>query len=209
MSDWTVDAELLAAWRSGDSRAGAKLFDRHADAVARFFENKVCVGAEDLVQQTFLLLVESRDRIREGLTFRAFVLGVARNVLRDHIRKLARGRAVDPEVEAMADLAPGPTTVLGHNREQRLLLAGLRRLPVEHQIGLELFYWEEMDAREIAEIMGISHSAMRSRLAKARELLREAMAKLAESPEVLASTLDNLARWASQIRTQLVPGAEG
>jgi RNA polymerase sigma factor (sigma-70 family) len=203
MSDWSVDAELLEAWRAGDVRAGAKLFDRHADAVARMFENKVCVGAEDLVQQTFLLLVESRDRIREGLTFRAFVLGIARNVLRDHVRKLARGRAVDPEVEAMADLAPGPTTVIGQNREQRLLLAGLRRLPLEHQIGLELYYWEEMDAREIAEVMGISHSAMRSRLAKARALLHEAMTQLAESPELLASTLDGLAQWASQVRAQL------
>ncbi|HLT36288.1 MAG TPA: sigma-70 family RNA polymerase sigma factor [Enhygromyxa sp.] len=201
--DWSVDAELLEAWRSGDAQAGAKLFDRHADAVARFFANKICVGAEDLVQQTFLLLVESRDRIREGLSFRAFVLGVARNVLRDHVRKLARGRSVDPEVDAMAELAPGPTTVIGRSREQRLLLAGLRRLPLEHQIGLELFYWEEMDAREIAELMGISHSAMRSRLARARELLREAMTQLAETPELLASTLDGLAQWASQVRAGL------
>jgi RNA polymerase sigma factor (sigma-70 family) len=201
--DWSVDVELLEAWRAGDVDAGAKLYDRHADVVARFFENKVCVGASDLVQQTFLLLVESRDRIREGLTSRAFVLGIARNVLRDHARKLARGRAVDPEVDAMIDLAPGPTTVIGHSREQRLLLAALRRLPLEHQMGLELFYWEDMDAGEIAEIMGISHSAMRSRLVKARALLREAMERLAESPEQLASTVDNLAHWASQTRLQL------
>lgn len=203
MTEWGVDVELLERWRSGDVAAGRELYDRHADAVARFFENKVCVGAEDLTQQTFLLLVESRDRIREGLTMRAFVLGIARNVLRDHVRKLARGREVDPEVDAMADLAPGPTTVIGHSREQRLLLAALRRLPLEHQIGLELFYWEEMDAREIAEVMGISHSAMRSRLAKARALLREAMELLAETPELLASTLDNLAHWASQVRAGL------
>lgn len=201
--DWSVDVELLEAWRTGSVDAGAKLYDRHADVVTRFFENKVCVGATDLVQQTFLLLVESRDRIREGLTFRAFVLGIARNVLRDHARKLARGRAIDPEVDAMVDLAPGPTTVIGQSREQRLLLAALRRLPLEHQMGLELFYWEDMDAAEIAEVMGISHSAMRSRLAKARALLRGAMERLAESPEQLASTVDNLAHWASQIRVQL------
>lgn len=203
MTDWNVDADLLEAWRAGDQKAGAALYDRHADAVARLFANKIAVGAEDLVQQTFMLLVESRDRIREGLSVRAFVLGIARNVLRDHVRKLARGRVIDPEVDAMAELAPGPTTMIGHNREQRLLLAGLRRLPLEHQIGLELYYWEEMDAREIAEVMGISHSAMRSRLAKARALLSEAMAQLAESPESLASTVDNLARWAAQIRAQL------
>ncbi|MCX4243878.1 RNA polymerase sigma factor [Paraliomyxa miuraensis] len=202
-SDWHVDVALLEAWRAGDVGAGAKLYDRHADVVARFFENKVCLGASDLVQQTFVLLVENRDRIRQGLSFRAFVLGIARNVLRDHIRTLARGRAIDPEVDAMVDLAPGPTTAIGHSREQRLLLAALRRLPLEHQVGLELFYWEDMDAAEIAEVMGISHSAMRSRLAKARALLREAMERLADSPEQLASTVDNLAHWASQIRVGL------
>lgn len=202
-ADWSVDVELLEAWRAGSADAGAELYDRHADVVARFFENKVCMGASDLVQQTFVLLVEHRDRIRQGLTFRAFVLGIARNVLRDHVRKLARGRAVDPEVDAMVDLAPGPSTVIGRSREERLLLAALRRLPLEHQVGLELYYWEDMDAAEIAEIMGISHSAMRSRLAKARALLREAMARIAESPEQLASTVDNLAHWASQIRVGL------
>src|SRR5690606_5591478 len=109
--DWSIDAKLLDAWRAGDQAAGSQLFDRHADAVARFFGNKVTTGAEDLVQQTFLVLIENRERIREGLTFRAFVLGVARNVLRDHLRKLAREREVDPEVEAMTDRAPGVSTI--------------------------------------------------------------------------------------------------
>lgn len=201
--DWSIDAKLLDAWRAGDQAAGSQLFDRHADAVARFFGNKVTTGAEDLVQQTFLVLIENRERIREGLTFRAFVLGVARNVLRGHLRKLARGREVDPEVEAMTDLAPGVSTIVGQNHEQRLLLEGLRRLPIEHQIALELHYWEDMDAREIAELMGVSHSAMRSRLAKARALLRDAITRLAKSPQLRASTLDGLAQWATQLRAQL------
>ena len=48
-----------------------------------------------------------------------------RVVLPAHLRKLARGREVDPEVESMSDLAPGPSTVVGRTREQRLLLEGL------------------------------------------------------------------------------------
>lgn len=194
---------MLEAWRDGQGDSGRELFERHAEVVARFFENKVPEGSDDLIQLTFLRLLESRDRVREGVAFRAFVLGVARNVLREHLRKLARDREIDPEVETMFDLAPGPTTMLGRTREQRLMLAGLRRIPIAHQITLELFYWEELDAHQIAEMMGISHSAMRSRLVKARELLREAMAAITASQELLDSTMQGLDRWAGEIRDQL------
>lgn len=202
-ANWQRDAQLLGQWRGGDNSAGAQLFDRHADAVGRFFENKVRSGTDDLIQQTFLRLVEGRERIRDGVAFRGFILGVARNVLREHLRRLTRGREVDPEVESMAELAPGPSTLLGACREQRLLLEGLRRLPVEHQVALELYYWEGLNAAQIAEIMEISHSAMRSRLTKARALLREAMVQLAESPQLLESTVNGLDDWASQLRQQL------
>ena len=204
--DWQRDADLLERWRAGEVGAGKELFERHADVVARFFENKVREGAEDLIQLTFVRLLENRDRVRDGVAFRAFVLGVARNVLREQLRKLARGREVDPEVERMTDLAPGPTTVVGRSREQRLLLEGLRRLPIAHQIALELYYWEDLDAHQIAEVMGISHSAMRSRLVKARDLLRVAMAEIAQSQELLSSTDEGLARWASEVRGELVKG---
>ncbi len=200
--DWQRDASLLEAWRAGDAAAGQRLFEQHAEAVARFFDNKLRDGSEDLIQMTFLRMVEGRARIREGLVVRAFILGIARNVFREHLRTLAKGASVDPEVDTMSSLAPGPTTMVGRSREQRLLLEGLRRLPVAHQTALELFYWEELDAKEIAEVMGVSHSAMRSRLVKARELLREAMAEIADSRELLDSTVDGLDRWAAQLREQ-------
>ncbi|MDD9967022.1 MAG: RNA polymerase subunit sigma-70, partial [Myxococcales bacterium] len=41
------DMELLDAWRSGDEGAGKRLFERHFDAMYRFFRSKVERGAED------------------------------------------------------------------------------------------------------------------------------------------------------------------
>ena len=131
------DAELLDAWRSGDQAAGERLFDRHADAVARFFENKVCRGAEDLTQATFLRMIEGRDRVRPEGSFAAFIFGIARNVLREHLRELARGRDVDPAVDSMAELAPGPTTLMGMRQEHQLMLQGLRGLSIDDQILLK------------------------------------------------------------------------
>ncbi|MCA9684797.1 MAG: sigma-70 family RNA polymerase sigma factor [Myxococcales bacterium] len=197
------DAELLQAWRDGDAHAGEVLFDRHINTVVRFFRNKVREGADDLAQHTFLRMIEGKQRIREDQAFRAFMLGIARNVMYEHLRELGRGRGVDPEVDAVAGLDPGPTTLAGRREEHRLLLEALRRLPLEHQVALELFYWEGMRGAEIAEVMGVSHSAMRSRLAKARALLSESMESLAASPQLLASTMHGLETWAAQLRGQL------
>lgn len=197
------DAALLVAWRGGDQAAGEQLFDRHADAVARFFENKVCRGAEDLTQATFLRMVEGRERIREEGAFRAYAFGIARNLLREHVRALARGGEVDPSVDSMADLAPGPSTVVGARQEHQLVLEGLRHLPLDDQILLELFYWEELRADEVAEILGIPPSSTRRRLSEARGRLDTKMAEIAASPELLDRTLRNLESWAAEIRGQL------
>jgi len=198
--DWSIDAELLEAWRGGRQSAGRELVDRHFDAVARFFHNKIGAGAEDLVQQTFLALAEGRDRIRDGAHIRAYLLGAAHNVLRQHLRSRERDQPIDFSITRMADLGPTPASVAAHAGERRLLLLALRELPIEHQIALELCYWEDLNAAEIAEILGVSHSAMRSRLVRARKLLTEAIERLASSPALSASTLDNLEAWALAIR---------
>ena len=197
------DATLLEAWRAGDDRSGERLFDRHADLIARFFENKVREGAEDLTQATFLRAIESQPRLRESAAFGGFLLGIARNVLRQHLRVLVRGREVDPEVDSMAELAPGPSSVIGERQEHRLLLEGLRHLAIDDQIILELFYWEKLKGDEIAEIMGVSPASARGRLSRARDKLRDKMAEISASPELLASTLRGLDTWAGDLRGRL------
>lgn len=194
------DLALLEHWRAGDIGAGEELYRRHASAVIRFFRNKVRREVQDLTQETFVRIVAARDRILDGEAFRAFVIGVARRVLLEHLRGLERDRAFDPAVDSIADLLPGPSSIAARKLEHRLLVEGLRRLALEHQILLELYYWEGMRATQLAAVLGISSSTMRSRLARARELLREQIAELAPAQELIVSTMDDLEGWAEQVR---------
>ncbi len=196
------DGELLAAWCEGDKRAGQRLFERHATAIAYFFRNKLDGGSEDLVQQTFLGLLEARGRLRDDTNVRAYLFGIAHNLLRKHLRKLSRSPGFDPGVTSAADVAPGPSTIMAKRHEERLLLEGLRRIPLDFQVALELYYWEELNAAEIAEIVGVSHSAMRSRLVKARKLLEQAIEALSEGAEQRSSTIGALDDWAANIRVR-------
>jgi RNA polymerase sigma factor (sigma-70 family) len=197
------DAELLAAWRAGDKPAGERLCRRHAPAIVRFFRNKVSSPVEDLVQQTFLALLEGHERLADPSKLRGYLFGIAHNVLRGHLRELSRGRQIDEGVSSLAELDPGPTSALARKREQQLLLLALRRLPIQHQVALELYYWENLTTVEIAEILGLSDSAMRSRMVRARSLLEAELGKLAESEVELHSTIERLDGWVAQIRERM------
>ena len=194
------DLKLVDAWRSGDRQAGEALFRRHFQGVTRFFRNKFSAGIDDLVQQNFVALLEGRERLASGANFRSYLFGIAHNVMRANLRALAKQRAFDPASSAIVDLDPGASTMVGQCQEQRLLLLALRRIPLEAQVTLELVYWEQLNAAEIAEILGVPHSTMRSRIQRARQLLQQAFEKLGESPELIKSTLSGLDGWALAVR---------
>jgi len=197
------DSELFDAWIAGDQQSGAALFDRHFDGVSRFFRNKVSDEFEDLVQQTFIACLESRESFRRESSFRTFLFAIAHNVLRNYFRSRRRERLDFTSVSAH-DLAPGPSTVVAQVREHELLLEGLRRLPLELQVILELYYWESMTAKAIGDVIGESEYTVRNRLRRGKELLRRNMENVANSPEELASTLEGLERWAREIHVLAV-----
>jgi RNA polymerase sigma-70 factor (ECF subfamily) len=207
------DAALLEAWRRGDRSAAAELFERYYPNVARFFHNKVSDAAQaDLVQKTFLGCLEGAARIRGPTGFRPFLFGVARHVLVDHLRergrRLARlGPELDVDETPAVSFGLSPITSAVRREEQRLLLEGLRRIPLLHQVALELHYWEGLTAAEIGEVLAVPRSTAKTRLRDGRAYLEQQLRELARSPEALQSTLDNLERWAHRTRAQLPPVA--
>jgi RNA polymerase sigma factor (sigma-70 family) len=189
-----TDPELLDAWRGGDLSAGDELFNRHFGAIHRFFRNKVSDGLEDLVQQTFMACVEGRERFRNDSTFRTYLFGVANN---------REPEALDFGKSSAVDVGAGPSTVVGKRREERLLLEALRNIPLDSQIVLELYYWEEMSASQTAAVLGVPEGTVRGRVRRAKELLKKELGKLARSPQELETTVGNLERWAAALRQQM------
>ena len=198
------DFALLDAWCDGDRKAGNALFERHFTSLWVFFRNKLAEGAEDVVQQTFLALVESRDRFRREASFRTFLFATARNVLRHELRKRGRNR-VEPDfdTQCLHDLSPRPSQLIGIDGDRRLLLEGLRRIPLDYQIALELYHFEGLPARQVGEVIGLPEPATRSRLRRATEALRKVLETLTSSPTALESTMTGLSTWARDLRDYL------
>ncbi len=204
------DAALLEAWRRGDKRSGSALFARHYKAVHRFFSSKVNASdLGDLIQSTFLACVEASERYRGDGSFRGYLLGIAYRLLCRHYRSRRRERArIDFTSVTAYDLAPTPSQVVADQAEQRLLLAALRRISVEHQTLLELFYWEGLSAGASAAVLGIPVGTAKSRIRRARQLLHAQLEALAASPALLESTIMNLDGWAQGLRERVGALAE-
>lgn len=205
-----TDPELLAAWLSGDRNAGNALFQRHFEAVRRFFVNKAAAGdVEDLVQQTFLACHEGKERFKGRSTFRTYLIGVAFNVLRgSYRRKAQRNKLFDPAKDSAADGGAGLSTLAVKHQEQRFLLDALRQIPLEHQTLLELFYWERMTGGQLAEIFEIPEDTVRSRLRRARELLGKAFEAQVRSGAGPSSSPNDLDDWAASIQKLLTSDDE-
>lgn len=199
------DKALLDAWRGGDDEAGEALFVRYYQPVARFFRNKV--GPErvaDLIQETFVASVEGRDRIEDGTRFRSYLLSIAYHVFCKALRENYRqGQPLDLDAVPIEEIATTASAVIARAQEQRLLLEGLRAIPVNYQVVLELHYWEDLNTNEIAAVLGIPTGTARSRLRRARHALEAAMGRLARSPELLDSTLTRLDDWAARCGREL------
>jgi len=191
---------LLLAWQGGDMQAGGQLIDRYLRPMMRFFRNKVgnAEEAEELTQRTFKGAVEGVARFRDGAPARTWMFAIARNGRRQWAEEMARQRGRSGEIGelSVADLGTGPSTALGKRREQRLMLAGLRQLPLESQLILELHYWEEMTAKQIGNVLDCPEGTARSRLRKAKLELRGTLDALARNPQELESTVHGLQTWA-------------
>ncbi len=213
------DAELLRAWRGGNDRAGEALFERHYEAIARFFRSKVGgTDGDDLVQQVFEKCTAKRNQFRGEARFRTYLFAIAHNTLAGHFRTLRRRQkrevqissitnAMDPfnfeSAYTMGQPPIGPDFAAMQRSERRLLLEALRRSPLNYQVALELHYWERFTASEIAQIVGVPLGTVKTRIRDGRILLGRRIAEIADSPEVLKSTMDSLRAWAERIRAEV------
>lgn len=201
------DQRLLAAWAAGDASAGEALFELHFNAVCRFFANKAPQAVEDLVQQTFLACLESAGRFRGASTVRTWLLGIANNVLRSHYAAGARA-PVAFGTASVQDLAPSLSRVMDRAQTENALLVALRRLPLELQITVELYFWENMSGTEIAAALELPEGTVRSRIRRARDLLQEQLGS-SDAERRVSETRDDLERWSAELRARSRVAAAG
>ena len=140
-----------------------RLFRQYKDSVYRLalsFTGSV-QDAEDVTQTVFLKLLETKPALEEGRE-RAWLFQVAANECRSLWRRLSR-RRTEPLEEALTVAAP---------EADRAVLEAVGRLKPGDRAVLYLFYYEGYTTGEIGALLGISQSAVTTRLQRARQKLK-------------------------------------
>ncbi|MGE7384777.1 RNA polymerase sigma factor [Streptomyces sp. NPDC004126] len=166
----------------------ADIYDEHAHAV---FAHAVRMtgdpaGAEDIVSLTFLEAWRLRDTLDGVTSRRAWLFGVATNVIRNTRRAARRHREATtrlPPPEAAPDVAEAVVSRLADSAEAAAALAVLGRLRRADREVLLLHVWSGLSHEEVARACGVPAGTVRSRLSRARARLRVLIAAhLAQSP---------------------------
>jgi RNA polymerase sigma-70 factor (ECF subfamily) len=172
------DEALLAACAVGERAALGALFDRHHQGVFRFLGRLIAAerhALDDLVQNTFLEVWRSAGRFASRGAARSWILGVAANVARHHVRGEARRRAV---LERLPDVgSPGrrPDDAAADRELVARLDAALAALPHDLAVAFVLCDLEDVPGVEAARALGVREGTMWRRLHDARKRLRAAM----------------------------------
>jgi RNA polymerase sigma factor (sigma-70 family) len=164
-----------------EPEAFTELFDRYADDVHRYAARRLGRdAADDLMAETFTVAFAQRDRFDLSRPHaRPWLLGIATNLIRGHRRaELRRWRAMARAVPAVGeepdvDRIAARVTVQAARRE---LAAALARLSAGQRDVLLLHAWAELDYEQVAEALGVPIGTVRSRLHRARAVLRGALA---------------------------------
>lgn len=161
--------ELLNAWAAGNPRAAAELMDRHFEGLCRFFRGKIREDVVEMLQHTLRIGLRTRRRCRDGVSVRAHLYAIARNLLfaYDEPGTLRETEDGDVSTHEGARASSDPTE-LGAPRVR----AALRRLPLDHQIALELRYWEKLEDTELAHVLRLPEERVSRHLQLGRQMLR-------------------------------------
>ncbi|UCD57229.1 MAG: sigma-70 family RNA polymerase sigma factor [Candidatus Hydrogenedentota bacterium] len=161
----------------GDERAFRELYRRHTPRLLGFVSRLLAEANpedEDVVQETWIRACERFGQFQWRSTFSTWLLGIGLNVARDRLRRSGRSQTVPAE---RFSGSPGPAT----SHESRIdLERAIQMLPDDYRMVLVLHDIEGMNHHEIAERLEIPVGTTKSRLFRARRMIREWLSEKTE-----------------------------
>jgi RNA polymerase sigma-70 factor, ECF subfamily len=184
-AEGTSDAEVMLRVKAGDQPAFDYLVQKYRRPLVSFMYRMArnAAVAEDLAQEVFLRVYRSRASYEASAKFTTWLYRIATNLAVNHARDTRHERpevmvSLDEPDEAtgmIMDLADGEMTAeQAMVRRERLM--GIRRkieaLPERQRLAVVMHKYQQMDYRQIAEVLELSESATKSLLFRAYETLR-------------------------------------
>ena len=174
------DGEVIRASLDVPERFG-EIFERHYRTLDSYCVRRLGGAGHDVSAATFVAAFHGRagfDPVRGDV--RGWLYGIASNLLRRHRRSEARRLHAYARSEPAMPVTFDADTRIDAVAAGTRLAQGLRGLPGRDRDALLLFAWADLSYEQIAVALGIPIGTVRSRIARARSRLRNALGDLAE-----------------------------
>lgn len=153
----------------------AKLEEHHA---ACFAWAMACCGrerseAEDVLQTSYLKVLDGRAAFASRSSFRTWLFGVIRRTAAEHRRWRALGRFRSGALSERADPSLDPATTVAHAESSARLLTALTMLTERQRQLLHLVFYQDLTIAEAAGVLGISIGTARTHYERGKQRLRE------------------------------------
>jgi RNA polymerase sigma factor (sigma-70 family) len=170
------DEDLMLQVRDGEAEMLGVLFDRYKTPLFNFYTKMTQdrVLSEDLVQDVFLRILRYRQSYRPGTSFRTWMYQIARNARLDHARKSRPETLLDAETPAPVS----PADPARQQQEAMLLQRALMHLPEDKREILILSRFQELKYDEIGRLLGCEVGAVKVRVHRALQQLRQIFRQL-------------------------------
>jgi RNA polymerase sigma-70 factor (ECF subfamily) len=172
------DSALMLRYKDGDTAAFETLYRRHNDALYRYLLrlSQHPAAAEDIFQEVWGKIIQSRKNYRPTAKFSTFIYRVAHNCFIDHVRRNKRhSNNTDLDPDLHADMSEPPETLVERSLAKERLALALQHLPEEQRDVFLLHEEAGLGLDEIAFVTGCNRETAKSRLRYAVEKLRDAL----------------------------------
>lgn len=172
----TTDALIAVRCQLGEAEAFDELVARFHPALCQYARRLTGNddAAADAVQDVWLRVLRGLQKLREPERLRSWLFGVAHRTLMDRLR--AQYRRVEITNQDLTEV-PGDVEDPGPEEDAAALDDALGRLPILEREVLTLFYLRELTISEIGDVQGVPAGTVKSRLFRARALLRTELQK--------------------------------
>jgi RNA polymerase sigma-70 factor, ECF subfamily len=166
------DAELVRGMAAGDEQALLMLYERHASSILAYLAHRVRDRqlAEELLHDVMLAAWQASAAFRGESSVRTWLFTIAHNRA---VNAFRRGPSAGGNVDlGTAGMIPDPAAGAAEGVDLR---AAIERLPAQQQAALDLVFFHGFSASEVATVMAVAPSTVRSWISRARAALRESL----------------------------------
>jgi RNA polymerase sigma-70 factor (ECF subfamily) len=184
------DEDLMGRAATDDERAFAELVKRYqgrvTNLISRVLNDREC--SDDLAQEVFVRVYVHRRNYRRGAKFSTWLFTIAANLAKNEIRRRVRRRnwfsldalqeVLSDSTMALADPTEGQETSLQRAQLQGLIGKAIAAVPEKYRLALVLRDVEGLAYEEIGQVLGIPGGTVRSRINRARGMLKRKLQPL-------------------------------